>query len=128
MRAGRSSGRSIGPDVGTALVHELSITQSVVDAVAQHVDGARVLGVRLRIGRLSGVVPESVRFCFDLLADGTCLQGARLDIDEPPGRALCRSCGTEFDLHDLVLLCPCGSAEVTVVAGRELSISSVEVA
>jgi len=109
-------------------VHELSITQSVVDAVAEQADGRRVLSVRLRVGRLSGVVPDAMRFCFELVTDGTPLQGTRLDIDEPAGSARCRGCGSAFELRDLVLLCPCGSADVAVLTGRELEIASMEVA
>jgi hydrogenase nickel incorporation protein HypA/HybF len=109
-------------------VHELSITQSVVDAVADRASGARVLSVRLTVGRLSGVVPDAMRFCFELITEGTSLQGARLDIDEPAGQARCATCGDEFTLGDLVLLCPCGSADVTLLAGRELAITSMEVA
>jgi hydrogenase nickel incorporation protein HypA/HybF len=109
-------------------VHELSITQSVVDAVTDHAGDSRVLAVRLSVGRLSGVVPDAMRFCFELLTDGTPLEGARLDIDEPAGLAHCATCDTDFALTDLVLLCPCGSANVDVVAGRELRIMALEVA
>jgi hydrogenase nickel incorporation protein HypA/HybF len=109
-------------------VHELSITQSVVDAVAERAAGARVVGVRLVIGRLSGVMPDAVRFCFELVAAGTPLEGARLDIDEPEGTAHCRACGTDVVLPDAVLLCPCGSADVEVTSGRQLTIRSMEVA
>lgn len=109
-------------------VHELSITQSVVDAVADHVAGSRVVSVRLTVGRLSGVVPDAMRFCFELITEGTALEGARLDIDEPAGVAHCAACDRDFDLPDPVLLCPCGSADVTVLTGRELKITSLEVA
>lgn len=109
-------------------MHELAITQSLVDAVTEHTGGAPVVAVHLRVGRLSGVVPDAMRFCFELVTEGTPLHGAVLDIDEPAGRAHCRSCGDVFGLCDLVLLCPCGSADVVVLAGRELAIASVEVA
>jgi hydrogenase nickel incorporation protein HypA/HybF len=109
-------------------MHELSVTQSVVEAVMDRTGEQRVVEVRLRVGRLSGVVPDAMRFCFDLVTDGTPLQGARLDIDEPQGSASCRGCGATFVLHDLILLCPCGSADVDVLTGRELAICSVEVA
>ena len=109
-------------------MHELSVTQSVVEAVMDRTGEQRVVEVRLRVGRLSGVVPDAMRFCFDLVTDGTPLQGARLDIDEPQGSASCRRCGATFVLHDLILLCPCGSADVRVLTGRELAICSVEVA
>lgn len=109
-------------------MHELAITQSVVDAVIQRTREARVSCVRLRVGQLSGVVPDAMRFCFDLVTDGTPLAGARLEIDEPGGRARCRTCADEFAQSDLILLCGCGSADVEVVAGRELAVASVELA
>lgn len=108
-------------------MHELAITQSVVDAVCEHTGGAPVASVRLRIGKLSGVVPDALRFCFELIAEGTALQGAALVIDEPPGAGHCRSCGVDLVLTDLLLLCPCGSADVQVVSGRQLTVQSIEV-
>ena len=109
-------------------MHELAITQSVVDTITERTSGARVTLVRLDIGKLSGVVPAAVAFCFELVADGTPLQAARLEISEPPGRALCRTCSAEFALDQLIVLCPCGSADVEVLSGQELAIRSVEVA
>jgi hydrogenase nickel incorporation protein HypA/HybF len=109
-------------------MHELAVTQSVVDAVMERTGEQRVLEVRLRVGRLSGVLPDALRFCFELVTDGTPLQGAVLDIEEPPGSAACRRCGTTFVLTDLILLCPCGSADVEVVGGDELLIRAVELA
>ncbi len=109
-------------------MHELSITQSIVESVAEKVGDRQVTCVRLEIGKLSGVVVESIRFCFDLVADDTPLQGARLEITEPSGRARCRSCGHGFDTDDPVVLCPsCGDADVEVSAGRDLRILSVQV-
>lgn len=108
-------------------MHELSIAQSVADAVTERTEGAQVATVRLRIGKLSGVVPDALRFCFELIADGTPLQGACLEIDEPTGRASCRSCGQDFTLQDLILLCPCGSADVSISDGQQLAVTSVEV-
>lgn len=109
-------------------MHELAITQCVVDAIADRFGESRVLAVRLEIGRLSGVVPDAIRFCFDLVAEGTAVAGARLDIDEPAGRASCRTCGDSFEIDQPILLCPCGSADVEVISGGELRIFSVEVA
>jgi hydrogenase nickel incorporation protein HypA/HybF len=108
-------------------MHELSITQSVVDAIVAKLEGATVKSVRLEIGKLSGVVPDSVRFCFDVICAGTILQDATLDIVETPGRARCRDCDKEFQLDDMIVLCPCGSANVHVLAGQRLRIKSVEV-
>ncbi len=108
-------------------MHELSITQSVVDVVMERTRGDRVAIVRLQIGKLSGIVPDSVRFCFELIAADTPLADAVLEIEEPLGRAHCERCGDDFELRDLIMLCPCGSADVQVVAGTELAVKSVEV-
>jgi hydrogenase nickel incorporation protein HypA/HybF len=109
-------------------MHELAVTQTIVDAVSEHTRGVDVAVVHLRVGRLAGVVPDAMRFCFGLVTEGTPLQGARLDIEEPEGRARCRSCEGEFAVADLILLCPCGSADVELLSGRELLVTSVEVA
>jgi hydrogenase nickel incorporation protein HypA/HybF len=108
-------------------MHELSITQSLVEAVLNRTGGRLVTGVNLRIGPLSGVLPDAVRFCFEVVSADTPLAGAVLRIDEPQGRGRCRSCRDEFVLEDMFLLCPCGSADVEIVSGRELMVTSVEV-
>jgi len=107
-------------------VHELSITQSVVDLVAERTVGRTVVAVHVRVGRLSGVVADAMLFCFEVASAGTSVEGARLEIEEVDGRIACRDCGLESPADDLVLLCPCGSADVAVVAGQELTVASVE--
>ncbi len=109
-------------------MHELAIAESVVDAVTQRLPGATVTRVHLEIGALSGVVPDSIRFCFDLATEGTGLAGAQLKITEQPARCRCRGCGSEFQPDTPIVLCPCGSADVAVLGGEELKIVSVQVA
>ncbi len=108
-------------------MHELSITQSVVSAVTARMRDAPVRRIRLEVGQLSGLVPDSVRFCFEMVAAGTTCEGAALEIDEPPGRARCRSCGVTFETGEVLPLCSCGSADVEVLGGRELRILEVEI-
>jgi hydrogenase nickel incorporation protein HypA/HybF len=69
-------------------VHELSITRNVVAIVSERAEGQRVTRVRLEIGRLTAVVPDSIRFCFDICAQGTPLAGAELEIVESAGQEL----------------------------------------
>jgi hydrogenase nickel incorporation protein HypA/HybF len=82
--------------------------------------------VRLDVGALSGVVPEAMQFCYELIIGGTSLEGSTLVIEQMPGAAHCRSCGQDFALDSLILLCSCGSADVELIAGRELRVLSVE--
>ncbi len=105
----------------------MAITQSVMQAVADRCEGRDVEQITLVVGTLSGVVPDSIRFCFDLATMGTSLEGATLEIVDVPGQAYCRSCGDSVLLMDFIALCPCGSADLEIVAGEELAIQSVEV-
>lgn len=106
-------------------MHELAITQGVVDMVVERTAGRHVASVHVQVGRLSGVVPDAMRFCYDVAVSGTPLEGTTLEIEETAGRGSCRTCGSDFVLDDLILLCPCGSADVRIVAGQELQVTSV---
>jgi hydrogenase nickel incorporation protein HypA/HybF len=108
-------------------MHELAITQSVVTTVSEQLGSAKVTAVTLEIGLLSGVVADSVRFCFDLCAQGTILEGARLEIIEVPGRGYCRQCQADVEIEDSIPLCTCGSADLEILSGQQLKITQVEV-
>jgi hydrogenase nickel incorporation protein HypA/HybF len=114
------------PD-GILAMHELAITESVIEAITHRIGDARVSRVLLEIGKLSGVVPDAVRFCFDIAADGTPLVGAVLDIIETPGRARCRECGARIEIDGPIALCHCGSANLEFIDGTELRIKEVEI-
>jgi hydrogenase nickel incorporation protein HypA/HybF len=109
-------------------MHELAIAESVVDAVVARTGDQRITTVRVRIGRLAGVVRDAFEFSFELASAGTPLEGASLEIEEPEGRLRCRTCGDETPRDDLILLCECGSADVEIVSGRELEVVSVRAA
>jgi hydrogenase nickel incorporation protein HypA/HybF len=109
-------------------MHELSIANGIVEICVEHARGARVTRVRLEIGRLSAVMPDAVRFCFDVCARNTVVEGAALEIVETQGRARCRDCDREVPLEWLVGRCACGSANLRVIAGEELKIREMELA
>lgn len=111
-----------------ARVHELAITESIVEGVVERTDGARVVHVVLEIGVLSGVAPDAIRFCFDVCARGTTLEGATLEIVCPRGHGTCRSCGETAEVADLASRCAaCGSHDVAIQGGEELRVREVEV-
>ena len=111
-------------------MHELAIMNRVVGRVVAALDKqvhpARVTCVRLQIGQLAGVLPETIRFCFGLCIRGTALDGARLEIDEVNGRGRCRRCGADVRMETFVDPCRCGSAEIEVLGGEELRVREVE--
>src|SRR6476620_11467122 len=89
---------------------------------------ARVRRVRLEVGRLSGLVPDAVQFCFEVVAAGTTCEGALVEIDEPCGHAVCRTCGRAFETGDVLVLCDCGRGDVGVEGRGEVAIRGGEVA
>jgi len=109
-------------------VHEMSITQSVVDICERNAAGRRVIAVVLEIGDLAGIVPESLEFCFDACTQDTLLEGARLVIERIPARGRCHGCGAEFAVAACYDPCPaCGSFGVELLAGEELRVKELEV-
>jgi len=108
-------------------MHELGITRSVVAICAENSGGAAVKRVRLEIGKLSAIMPDAVRFCFDICAKGTVVEGAALEIVEIEGRARCRDCAIEFSLDKPFGKCFCGSTDLTQIAGNELNVKQLEI-
>lgn len=109
-------------------MHELSITQSVIEICEQNAGGRPVSVVTLELGELSGVAPEAVEFCFEACTHGTLLAGARLVIDRIEGKGWCRGCGTEFALRTYYDPCPsCGGFDVKILTGKELRVKELEV-
>ncbi|MFH1487700.1 MAG: hydrogenase maturation nickel metallochaperone HypA [Pseudomonadota bacterium] len=113
------------------LMHEMSIAQSLVDILREEMEknGARTLrSVRLSIGRLSAVVPDSLEFCFTVMTAETELEGATLIMDMVPLRGACHDCNKTFEIEDYAFLCPsCGGTNIETIAGQDLSIVEMEV-
>ena len=108
-------------------MHELAITQSIVEAVLECAGSASVRRVVVEIGKLSAVVPDAVRFCFDLCCEGTPLAGAELVIVETPGVGRCADCDAKVALDGPLGRCGCGSTHVEWLSGHELRIREMEV-
>ena len=113
-------------------MHELSIAVRVVETLTEDLDGetGSVMSVRLRVGALSGVVPDALRFAWDVACRDSRLDGSALEIDEVAVRIWCDACGREQTIPGVFTMrCPiCGETASSVVAGRELEILSVEMA
>ena len=108
-------------------MHELAITQEIVSILTERAGDRRVRKVVVEIGKLSVVLPDAVRFCFDLCTEGTPAEGALLEILEPAGRARCRACGGSLTLDRPFGRCDCGSTDLDWLSGEELRIKEMEV-
>jgi len=110
-------------------VHELSICRSIVDVVGRHADGRQVEIIRLRVGKLRQIVPDTLAYCWTLVSEPTPLAGSRLEVESVPAAIRCTGCGHTQVLTEAVFACgSCGGRDVAVVAGEEFLITSLELA
>lgn len=113
-------------------MHEMSIAQDIMNIVQQNLppdSGGKVRGVKLKIGELSGVVPQSLEFCFNILAQTFSFTEAKLIIEQVPVKAHCLNCGVTFIEPNFMFHCPhCHDSHVDILAGRELQVVEFELA
>ncbi len=111
-------------------MHELSIAQTIVDrasTVSAQNSGARVTKIGLRIGAISGVEPDALRFGLEALTKDSPFEGVTVDIELCKRKQRCASCAHEFEPEGFHSACPmCQSNESTCVAGNELDVTYFE--
>ena len=112
-------------------MHEVGIMQSVLEIAegqARKSGATRILEVRMRVGRMTGVVPESLDHAFAVLREGTLAEGAALVVEYVPGACWCATCRREFEAEGMLGECPaCGTPSFEIRRGRELDVLSLEV-
>ncbi len=106
----------------------MQVAEIAVESVPEDMAGARVERVNLKVGKLAAVVPDSLRFCFDIIVKDGPLDGAELHIEEVPVTARCETCGHVWTIEGPVFTCAaCDSGAVKVTSGQELDIISIEI-
>ncbi len=112
-------------------MHEVGIMENTLSIALQQAERERARQIHklsMRIGPLSGVVPEALEFAFEVLARGTMAEGATLEVERVPIVCFCSACRSEFRPGDFFCECPqCQTPSVEVRQGRELELTSVEV-
>jgi hydrogenase nickel incorporation protein HypA/HybF len=112
-------------------MHEVSIMQGALETAIQAArkSGAtRIHVLRMRIGAMSGVVPDSLHFAFEVVREGTMAAGAELMIENVPAVCWCPDCQKEFSSDDFVYECPiCHRLSAELRRGRELELANMEV-
>ncbi|SRR5690554_4690078 len=113
-------------------MHELSIAMSLIDLITQECKNHgvdRLKKVKVVAGELAGVVPEALKFSFEVVSEGTVAEGAELEIEVRPLQAICQDCSTEFIIEKMKFRCPqCESRNLKRSAGDELFIDYLETA
>jgi hydrogenase nickel incorporation protein HypA/HybF len=112
-------------------MHEIGIMESALETAAQKTRAAgatQIHRLKLRVGKLSGVVPEALRFAFEGLKAGSLAANADLEIEEVPAVCWCAGCAAEFEAPDLNYQCPrCHQPSSDLRRGREMELASLEI-
>lgn len=108
-------------------MHEMALAQRILQVVLDAAGDQEVRRFRVHIGRLQMVVPDSLRFSFELVGEGTAAAGAVLEMEETPARLQCGQCGAESGLDLPPFLCRhCGASEIEVLSGDEVMVDAIE--
>ncbi len=112
------------------LVHELSVTESLLNLAVRHAQQAgavRVTDLYLVIGQLSSILDESVQFYWDMISEGSICEKARLHFERVPAKFRCLDCNEEYQLPGELIACPrCNSEHLKVISGDEFRLDHLE--
>ena len=114
-------------------MHEMGIAEELVkiamDAIPEDMDDPKVAILNLRIGKLASVVAHSLTFCIEIITKDTPLENVRLVIESVPVKIQCKVCRQEWAVDTPMFKCPdCENGEVAMITGREIEITSMELA
>lgn len=112
-------------------MHELSVTESVLEIACKHAVKAgaiKVTDIHLVIGQLSSIVDDSVEFYWQMITKDTLCEDSKLHFKRVPAELVCLECGHQYELIQELMPCPnCGSARIRVLSGDEFNIDSIEI-
>jgi len=112
-------------------MHEMSIVESLLSIIEDEMvknNASKLRSVRVQIGEMSGIVPEALRTCFEILTSKNDMKDAVLKMDIAPLIGYCGKCRTEFNIINYRFSCPdCDNSEIEVISGREMNIVEMEV-
>jgi hydrogenase nickel incorporation protein HypA/HybF len=112
-------------------MHELSVAEEIINIANQYIPAgnkSKVLSVKVEIGKLSNILTDSLKFCFDALTSDTNLKGARLVVEEIPVIVRCENCGHITEVEKVLFQCGvCESSKVKLETGNELKVTEIEI-
>ena len=112
-------------------MHEVSIMEQTIQIALENAhqqNANKIHRLKMRLGEMSGVVPEALNFAFDVVTEGTIAEGAILEIENIPIQCYCGHCQQNFSPSDLFYECPhCHQLSTQILAGKEIELSSLEI-
>ena len=116
--------------INSAYMHELSVAQEILGIVNQYLPNAStglVKSVKVKIGKLSNILPDSLTFCYEALTIQTPLEGSKLEIVEMPVKISCIDCKNISEIEPPVFACPaCENNQIKIISGTELRVDEIE--
>lgn len=108
-------------------MHELSLCRAIADTAIEHAGGKPVRRINVRIGHFRQVIPDTMRFCWDMRVKGTVLDEAELAIEAVPAVIRCLHCDETTELTMPVMRCgSCEATTVELISGEEFLIESID--
>ena len=112
-------------------MHELPVTQSLLEIALRHAqksNAQRILSLNIVIGQLATIVDDSIQFYWDLIAQDTIAEGAKLNFHRIPAKLQCLDCQRQYTLGNTDMACPeCQSVNLKIVSGNEFFLESIDV-
>jgi hydrogenase nickel incorporation protein HypA/HybF len=112
-------------------MHELSVTENIIRIAKEEAEkhnAVKVKEIRIKVGELSGLIPECIQFYFDIASEGTIAEGAVIKIEKIRISTRCNDCGFEEVLPSRRFNCSkCESFNIKIIGGNEFLIDSLEV-
>jgi hydrogenase nickel incorporation protein HypA/HybF len=114
-------------------MHEMGIAEQLIkiamEAIPEDIQDTKIKILNLRIGKLASVVEHSLTFCFEIITKDTPLEDVKLVIESVPVKIHCKVCHQEWEVDNPMFKCPdCKEGKVEMIAGREIEITSMELA
>ncbi|HOO96423.1 MAG TPA: hydrogenase maturation nickel metallochaperone HypA [Caldisericia bacterium] len=109
-------------------MHELGIANQILELLKSEAEkrDARVTGVTLTIGKMSGIMPDSLVFLLETISKGTACEGMKIDFSLEETRLECKSCSHSFVTSDFDFRCPkCKSGDCVIISGKDLVIDKI---
>jgi hydrogenase nickel incorporation protein HypA/HybF len=111
-------------------MHEMSIVESILAIVLKEAEKNcvhKVNSIKLRMGKLWQIIPDTLQFCYSVATQGTIAEGSEMVIVQAPIVAKCKRCGGHFEVENYFFICPdCNAADAEVISGDELIIETIE--
>lgn len=112
-------------------MHELAITENIIKICSEEAvknKAKKVKEIKILVGDLTGLIPESIQYYFDIASKGTEVEGAKLNIIKMPLKIFCNDCKNTSIVLRGIFTCPeCGGSDIKLIGGNEFLIDSMEV-